>query len=92
MRGCKNEHMKKRIAMAALIGVSIGVCWVMILGAVLNSYSPLRAPWNAIMWASCPSVCAIRTAWWLVPLLNGILYAGVAVSIQFLRKFIRPFA
>jgi len=84
--------MKKRIAMVALIGVSVGVCWVMVLGALFNFYSPLRPPWNAIMWASCPPIHAIQTAWWLVPILNGLLYAGIALSTQFLRKFIRPFA
>jgi hypothetical protein len=44
------------------------------------------------MWASCPPAGVIRTAWWLVPILNGVLYAGIAVLIQFFRKFIRPFA
>jgi hypothetical protein len=44
------------------------------------------------MWASCPPIQAIQKAWWLVPILNGLLYAGIAVSTQFLRKFIRPFA
>jgi hypothetical protein len=84
--------MKKRIAMAAVLGATVGVGWVMVLGAVGNPGSSLTSPWNAIMWGSCPPVGVIRTAWWLVPLLNGVLYAGIAVFIQFFRKFIRPFA
>jgi hypothetical protein len=84
--------MKKRIAMAAVLGATVGVGWVMVLGAVVNPGSSLTSPWKAIMWASCPPVGVIRTAWWLVPILNGVLYAGIAVLIQFFRKFIRPFA
>ncbi len=84
--------MKKRIATVAFIGVSIGVCWVMILGAVVHLYLPLHGPWYAIMLASCPPIWAIRTAWWLVPILNGLLYAVIALSIQFFYKFLRPFA
>ncbi len=44
------------------------------------------------MWASCPAIGAIGAAWWLVPLLNGILYAVIALMVLFVRKFIRPFA
>jgi hypothetical protein len=84
--------MKKRIAMVALVGVSVGVCWVTALGVLFNFYAPLTPLWNAIMWASCPPIEAIRTAWWLVPILNGLLYAGIALSTQFFCKFIRPFA
>jgi hypothetical protein len=84
--------MKKRIAMVALVGVSVGVCWVTALGVLYNFYAPLTPLWNAIMWASCPPIEAVRTAWWLVPILNGLLYAGIAVSTQFFCKFIRPFA
>ncbi len=64
----------------------------LVLGALFNFYSPLRPPWNAIMWASCPPIEAVQTAWWLVPIRNRLLYAGIAVSTQFFRKFIRPFA
>jgi hypothetical protein len=84
--------MKKRIAMAAVIGATVGAGWVMVLDAGRNSDSPLASGWNAIMWASCPAIGAIRAAWWLVPLLNGILYAVIALLVLFVRKFIRPFA
>jgi hypothetical protein len=84
--------MKKHIAMAALLGATVGVGWLMVLGAVGNLGSSLTPPWNAIMWVSCPPAGVLRTAWWLVPILNGVLYAGIAVLIQFFRKFIRPFA
>ena len=82
--------MKKRIAMAAVIGATVGAGWVMALGAGHSSDSSLA--WSAIMWASCPVIAAIRAAWWLVPLLNSILYAVIAVLVLFVRKFIRPFA
>jgi hypothetical protein len=84
--------MKKAITIAAVIGVNVGFFWVSVVGAVLNLYAPFTPAWNVIMWASCPPIQAIRTAWWLVPILNGILYAVIAVSIQFLRRFIFPFA
>jgi hypothetical protein len=84
--------MKKRIAMAAVLGATVGVGWVMVLIAMGYPGSSLTSPWNEIMWTSCPPVGAIRTAWWLVPILNGVLYSGIAVLIQFFRKFIRPFA
>jgi hypothetical protein len=84
--------MKKRIAMAAVIGAAVGAGWVMALGAGHSSDSSLASAWNAIMWASCPAIGAIRAAWWLVPLLNGILYAVIALLILFVRKFLRPFA
>jgi hypothetical protein len=84
--------MKKRIAMAALIGATVGAGWVMALGAAHSPSSSLTSAWNAIMWASCPAVAAIRAAWWLVPLLNSIFYAVIALLVLFVRKFIRPFA
>ncbi len=84
--------MKKRIVIVALIGVSVGVCWVTILGAIFHLYSPLHAPWNAIMLASCPPLWAFRATWWLAPILNGLFYAAIAVTIQFFRKFLSPFA
>jgi hypothetical protein len=84
--------MKKTITIAAVIGVTVGIFWVSVVGAVLNPYTPLTPVWTAIMWASCPPILAIRTAWWLIPVLNGILYVGIAASIQFLRRFIIPFA
>jgi hypothetical protein len=84
--------MKKPITIVAAIGVSVGLFWVYVLDAVLDPYTPLKPAWTTIMWASCPPIRAIRTAWWLVPFLNGILYAAIAVSIQFLRQFIFPFA
>jgi hypothetical protein len=88
----RHLYMKKRIAMAALLGATVGVGWVVVLGAVGNAGSSLASLWSVIMWASCPPAGAIRTDWWLVPVLNGVLYAGLAVLIQFFRKFIRPFA
>ena len=84
--------MKKAITIAAVIGVNVGIFWVSIVAAGPSIYSPLTPVWTAIMWTSCPPIAAIRTAWWLVPILNGILYAVIAVSIQFLRRFIFPFA
>ena len=84
--------MRKRIAIAALIGATVGAGWVMVLDAGRGPDSSLASAWNAIMWASCPSIGAIRTAWWLVPLLNGIFYALIALLVLFVRKFIRPFA
>jgi phosphate/sulfate permease len=80
--------MKKRITTAVVIGATVGAGWVMALGAGHSSASV----WNAIMWASCPAIGAIRAAWWLVPLLNGILYGLIALLVLFVRKFIRPFA
>jgi hypothetical protein len=90
--GVQQLYMKKHLAMAALLGATVGVGWLMVLGAVGNLGSSLALPWNAIMWVSCPPAGVLRTAWWLVPILNGVLYAGIAVLIQFFRKFIRPFA
>jgi hypothetical protein len=84
--------MKKTVIIAAVIGVNVGIFWVSVVGAVLNLYKPLRPLWTATMWVSCPPILAFRTAWWLVPVLNGILYVGIAASIQFLRRFIIPFA
>ncbi len=84
--------MKKTIAIAAVIGVSVGFFWVSVVDAVFNLYTPFTPVWAAIMWASCPPILAIRTALWLVPFLNGILYVVIAVLIQFLRRFIVPFA
>jgi hypothetical protein len=88
----QERSMKKRIAMAALIGAAVGAGWVLVLDAGHIPGSSLTSAWNAIMWASCPSIGAIRAAWWLVPLLNSILYAVIGLLVLFVRKFIRPFA
>jgi hypothetical protein len=84
--------MKKRIAIAAFIGATLGAVWVMVLGLGHGPNSSLTSAWNAIMWMSCPALGAMRAAWWLVPLLNGILYAVIALLFLFVRKFLRPFA
>ena len=84
--------MQKSILMAALTGIAVGVFWIKAPAAVFHSYAPLPSPWNAMMWASCPTIWAFQTPAWLVALLNGILYAAIALSIQFLRNFLRPFA
>jgi hypothetical protein len=44
------------------------------------------------MLVSCPPIAAMRRDWWLVPIINGLIYSGIGLSIQFLRKFLRPFA
>jgi hypothetical protein len=84
--------MKKAITIAAVIGVNVGIFWVSIVAARPSIYTPLTPVWTAIMWASCPPIAAMRTAWWLVPILNGILYVVVVGSVRFLRRFIVPFA
>jgi hypothetical protein len=91
-RRVQERSMKMRIALAALIGATVGAVWVMVLSAGHTSDASLAAAWNAIMWASCPSIGAVRAAWWLVPLLNGIFYALIALLVVFVRKFLRPFA
>ena len=92
LRRVHERFMRKRIAIAALIGATVGAGWVMVLDAGRSPDSSLASAWNAIMWASCPSIGALRTAWWLVPLLNSIFYALIALFVLFVRKFIRPFA
>jgi hypothetical protein len=84
--------MKKRIAMAAVIGAAVGAGWATVLGAGHSADSSLTPPWNAIMWATCPAIGALRAAWWLVPPLNSILYAVIGLLVLFVRKFLRPFA
>jgi hypothetical protein len=91
-RRVHERFMRKRIAIAALIGATVGAGWVMVLDSGHSPDSSLASAWNAIMWASCPSIGALRTAWWLVPLLNSIFYALIASLVVFVRKFIRPFA
>src|SRR5277367_2467092 len=80
--------MKKRIATAALIGAVVGALWVMVLGGGHSSGPSLASVWNAMMWATCPAIGTIRAAWWLVPVLNSILYAAIALLVLFVRKFI----
>jgi hypothetical protein len=84
--------MKKRIATAALIGAIVGALWVMVLGEGHSSGPSSASVWNAMMWATCPAIGTIRATWWLVPVLNSILYAAIALLVLFVRKFIRPFA
>ncbi len=78
--------------MAAVIGATVGAGWVGVLSVGRSPGWSLTSPWHAIMWASCPAIGVIETAWWLVPILNSLLYAVIALLILFFCKFIRPFA
>lgn len=84
--------MKTRIGSVAMVGIAIGVCWVAILGATQPEHALSRGFWQVVMLISCPPVAALGRGWWWVPVLNGLLYASIALSCQFLRKFFRPFA
>jgi hypothetical protein len=65
--------MRKPVTVAAVIGFKVGMYWIF-----AGQPSPPSEPaWGRIMRASCPPIAAERAPWWLVPLLNAVLYAVI---------------
>ncbi len=87
-----SASMRKIVTIAGAIGLNVGMCWALMLDPAAASHRALTPFWTAILWTSCPSIVAIRIAWWIVPILNAILYAAIALAIHVVRTYLRPFA
>jgi hypothetical protein len=81
------SDMRKPVTVAAVIGFNIGMYWIF-AGQLTPSSKPA---WGCVMRASCPPMAAVRGPWWLVPVLNAVLYAVITVFVGFLLRLIRPF-
>jgi hypothetical protein len=73
------------IALGAL-GSVVGLFWVFVVGTAVNLYTNLTTGWNAAMYATCPVIRLIFVAWWLVPIVNGLLYLGLSSGIRFAAR------
>jgi hypothetical protein len=81
------SDMRKPVTIAAVIGFNVGMYWIF-----AGQLSPSSAPaWGRIMRVFCPPMSAVRLPWWLVPVLNAVLYAVITIFVGFFLRLIRPF-
>ena len=71
----------------ALFGAASGVFWTVAAPALSEAGQFTRGQVVA-MWIMCPCIRVIKVAWWLVPLLNGLLYGSIALAALYLAGLI----
>jgi hypothetical protein len=83
--------MRRGIAVAAIMGFNVGACWLFAARQGVRFSTPSGRAWATVMWVSCPAIAAFRLYWLLVPILNALLYAAIAVVVNASIQFILPF-
>jgi hypothetical protein len=68
------------------MGAVIGFLGVVLTGTAINLGTSLTTTATVILVITCPVIYAIWWKWWLVPILNGLLYGGVTVGILRQRR------
>jgi hypothetical protein len=69
------------IVTAVIAGAITGLLSVIYVGTAINLGTSLTATATVMLFITCPVVYAIWLSWWLVPVLNGMLYGGVAFVV-----------
>jgi hypothetical protein len=67
---------------ASVAGVIVGFLCVVCVGAAIGLRTYLTTTATVVVIAICPVIYSIRYSWWVVPILNGIPYGGVAFGIS----------
>jgi hypothetical protein len=66
---------------ATIAGALVGFLSVAYVGATINVYTPLTTAATVVLFATCPVIHSIWWSWWLVPVLNAMLYGCLAFGI-----------
>jgi hypothetical protein len=80
---------RKRIVIWGLVGGAVPILWGIVSFIFFNARESI---WTDIYWytvyATCPSWLLPETklSWLVTPLLNGVFYAGIALSISAVRQ------
>jgi hypothetical protein len=69
------------IITAFIVGAIVGFLCVVYVGMAFGLATSLTTTATVVLVAICPVIYSIRWSWWLVPILNGTLYGGIAFSI-----------
>jgi hypothetical protein len=81
-------YSRNRIVIWGLVGCAVPVFWGTVSFIFFNAR---ESKWTDIYWytvyVTCPSWLLPETqfSWLVTPLLNGVFYAGVALSISVIR-------
>jgi hypothetical protein len=79
------DRRKRTVMIWGLIGCVVPIFWGVVSFIFFNARESI---WTTIYWytvyATCPSWLLPETdfSWLVTPLLNGVLYAGIALSIS----------
>lgn len=71
---------------AAISGALIGFLSTVYVGTAVNLGTSLTTTANVLLVILCPVIYSIWWAWWLVPILNALLYGGLAFGIASWRS------
>ena len=67
---------------AFVVGASVGMFWVYVVGTAMNLHTSLMLSWSVAMYVTCPVIRVILLTWWLVPLLNGASYVLMLIGVR----------
>jgi hypothetical protein len=69
------------IVVAGLTGAVLGFLCTVYVGMAVGLETSLTTAATVVLLIVCPVIYSIWLKWWLVPILNGLLYTGVAFGI-----------
>jgi hypothetical protein len=73
--------MKRWPIITAAAGAAVGFLGTIYLGTAINLGTSLTTTATLLLAVVCPPIYIIWFGWWLVPILNAVLYGGVAFGI-----------
>src|SRR5450432_426698 len=76
----KTADRRYRILMAFAIGCLVGFLCAWYVGLAVNLGTSLTRPTTVVLWLICPTIYSIWWNFWLVPILNGGVYAAVFLA------------
>ena len=69
------------IVAAGIAGASVGFLGTIYVGMAMNLATSLTKTATVLLVIVCPVIYSIWWGWWLVPILNGVVYGSVAYGI-----------
>ena len=75
------EMKRWPIVVAGLAGAVLGFLSTVYVGMAVGLAISLTTTATVVLLIVCPVLYSIWLKWWLVPILNGLLYGGVAFGI-----------
>jgi hypothetical protein len=75
------EMKRCSIVVAGLAGAGLGFLSTVYVGMAMGLATSLTTTATVVLLIICPVIYSIWLKWWLVPILNGLLYGGVAFAI-----------
>ena len=84
--------MKSRIAIWAVLGTLVVVCWRVYISATLSNPLGMGGVGRALVYLTCPIVIASRhpQGFYFVLIVNAATYALVGVIVETARRYYKP--